>query len=238
MKAKDETPKEALRADPPREAGEAGREESGEEEWYLPVYNGEVRPVRRTEREEITALLQLGMKQRDFLPEYELLREMAEDEGVTVREWVRDRADRHEKALLSDAVEKYGERDGTAFYEMHRQSRLARCREQEEREKAREMSEKQREASRWQSEFAELKEAVPRFETPEDVPLQVKNLALARGIPLLDAYHRFAFDERRRAMEEKFEEEMARALSTGPLSATERGGPDSAREAFLRGLSL
>lgn len=204
---------------------------------YLPVYNGEVCPVRVADRQEVTTLLQLGMKQRDFLPVYERLTRLAGDAGaVSVKAFVEQLYETEEEKRLQSAMATFGEEHGKRVYELEREKREQRYAMLAQEQEARENREKDDRQARTQREFEELRREYPAYTAMHQLPATVVEQAGAKHISLLDAYNRFVLAEQRRA---KAAEESGRAAAVGSTgSLAQQGGePVSAeREAFLRGL--
>ena len=213
------------------EPDEAESTSSSEETVYMPVFNGEVRPIRADDREEITTLLQLGMKQRDFLPEYEMLRQIAADIGMSsVKELVGTVAQQYEERLLQKAIAAYGEREGREFYELHRQSRTRRVEEQKAAAKKRQDDA----TDKLVRDFEELQREYPDIRTFQDVPRSVIENALTKGISLLDAQNRFVLTEQKRVGATAEASGKAGKSAVGSLASS--GVPEMPEmEAFLSG---
>lgn len=219
--------------------GSAADERAGqtEETVYMPVYNGEVIPVKASDREQITTLLQLGMKQKAFLPEYEALRQLACDIGApSVKGLVELLSKQHEERLQREALGRYGEEDGKRFYELQRAERLRRF-DRETAALKEEQHEKEREAAdRLAEQFVELQTAYPQFADIRQVPYPVVQTALQKGISLLDAQNRFVLSEQRRAAQSRRAQEQAARESTGSLADNGEQPENPEMEAFRNGL--
>ncbi len=209
-----------------------------EEAVFRPVYNGQEIPLKASQHEEITSLLQLGMKQRDFLPTYERLSFLAKEDGATsVRTWVERLVQEREDAYRELAVSRYGEEAGGRFYALERQERERRFAERDAQAQA------QREATdgrlarqeRLAAEMVELQEQYPQYRSVREVPPQVVELSLRENISLLDAHNRFALSERQRLERADTEGRRAACASTGSLRG-EPAAPPSPMDAFLAGL--
>ncbi|MGN0171548.1 MAG: hypothetical protein ACI39E_02040 [Acutalibacteraceae bacterium] len=226
-------------APPAQNAKDAADEHAGqtEETVYMPVYNGEVIPVKASDREQITTLLQLGMKQKAFLPEYEALRQLACDIGApSVKGLVELLSKQHEERLQREALERYGEEDGKRFYELQRAERLRRF-DRETAALEEEQHEKEREAAdRLAEQFVELQTAYPQFADIRQVPYPVVQTALQKGISLLDAQNRFVLSEQRRAAQSRRAQEQAARESTGSLADNGEQPENPEMEAFRNGL--
>lgn len=210
---------------------------AAEEGVYLPVYNGEVCPVKATQREEITTLLQLGMKQREFLPVYEQLTRLAKDAGAaSVKAFVENLYDREEKQRLEQAVLDFGEENGRRFYELERAERRRRYDELAKQEENRLKEGEQQLVSRMANEFQEIRQEHPEYTDIRMLPPSVVKEALEQGISLRDAHNRFLLAEQRRTAMQAASSKAAAAGSTGSLSQKDGDTSSGEREAFLLGL--
>lgn len=203
----------------------------------MPVYNGEVRPIRANEREEITTLLQLGMKQREFLPSYERLSRLAKENGMpSVKALIDRMCDRHETHLRERAIGQYGEENGQRFYEMDRAQRERRYEALMSEEAARGQQQREDDARRLAEQFVQLQQEYPQYADVCQVPQQVLESALQNGISLLDAQNRFVLAEQRRQERQKRDSAAAADGSTGSLGGNAQASKPSVMEAFLAGL--
>jgi len=200
---------------------------------YLPVYNGEVRPIRADDRREITSLLQLGMKQRDFLPDYERLSRLAADSGdKSVRALIDRLCEAAEKERLDNAVNMYGEENGRRFYELERSERMRRYDELMRQQHTQTAVTPE---VRLADEFVQLQKSHPEIGDIRQLPREVIEAAVVEGIPLADAHNRFVLAEQKRREEHAAKEQDASAASTGSLSQN-GDTPLSAMDAFVSGL--
>ncbi len=203
---------------------------------YLPIYNGNVCPIRADAREEITTLLQLGMKQRDFLPQYERLSRLAADHGdASVKALIDRLCETAEKERFVNAVKTYGETDGKRFYEMERAARERRYEELEREKTSREQQAENDRAQRLADQFSQLQAAYPEYTDIRHLPREVIQSALTQDISLLDAYHRFTIAEQQRRKQEVSDAAAANKAATGSLAQTDHTAP-SAIDAFVSGL--
>ncbi len=203
------------------------------DENYLPVYNGEVHPIRASDRQEITTLLQLGMKQRDFLPHYERLSRLAADSGdKSVKALIDRLCETAEKERLDKAVNTYGEEDGKRFYELERAQRTRHYDEQMRQQ--RETADRTL-AHRLADEFVLLQKAHPELGDIRKLPREVIEAAVTEGVSLIDAHNRFMLAEQKRRDEHAAAEQHASATTTGSLSQY-GDTPLSAMDAFVSGL--
>ncbi|MBQ4617049.1 MAG: hypothetical protein IJB27_01585 [Clostridia bacterium] len=216
----------------------ASDSECSSTEVYTPVYNGEIISVKASDREEITTLLQLGMKQRDLLPMYEQMTRLAKEEGEpSLKAWVEKRVQEREEMLRLQAVERYGEEDGARFYEMERREREERYRslseEQHRRDEERAAWRDRHEAMA--EEFCALCAMHPDVTAFRQVPDEVFRVRQEEGISLLDAFNRVKLLEERRVQKAHEASRVAAETATGSLAASPEA-PPSAIEAFRAGL--
>ena len=220
----------------PQEVPSTGQEENAL--VYTPIYKGKTYTVRADDRQEVTTLLQLGMKHREFLPTYERLARLAVDlGGRSVTAFIDNLCDRQEDILREQAVAAYGEEAGQRFYELERAERDRRyqsaqqgvCDELDRSKASRE--------AMLAEQFVELQEWYPEFADFRDVPSDVVEQALDRGISLLDAHHRAVITAERYDREQRLSQQTAAAQTTGSLSF---GGGETASpmDAFLTGLHM
>ncbi|MBQ3094260.1 MAG: hypothetical protein IJC52_03720 [Clostridia bacterium] len=216
---------------------ESAAQQTPDENTYLPVYNGKVCPVRADDRQEITTLLQLGMKQRDFLPSYERLTRMARDLGMpSVKALIDGLCDARENTLLQEALETYGEEHGRRFYELEKAQREQRYNELTAEKQAQTRAEAEDDAARLAEQFSELAKVYPQCRDIRELPPSVVQTAIAKNIPLLDAYNRFVIAEQQRQQQQAAQSAKAAAQSTGSLADAVADAPSSAMDAFLSGL--
>lgn len=204
------------------------------EDTYWPVYNGEKHPIRMSQREEITTLLQLGMKQRDILPQYERLTRLAAVSGdASVKALIDRLCETQETESLQAAIAAYGEKEGRRFYEMERERHQRRYEalmaEQENRAVQKD------DAMRLAEEFAQLQQHYPEMTDVRQLSPQVIATALEKRISLLDAQNRFVISEQKRQKRAEAEAAEAAKATTGTL-AHGADTPPSAMDAFLAGL--
>ncbi len=204
------------------------------DEMYLPIYNGEVRPVRANDKEEITTLLQLGMKQRDFLPSYERLSRLAAQTGESVKAFIDRLCEDSEQKRLEEAIGEFGEEKGRRYYELDRADRERRYTQLCEQQAATDGSDDH--AQRLAMEFVQLREMYPQYSDIRQVPPYVTQSALTNGISLLDAHNRFAIAEQQRQQQSRASSAAAATQSTGSLVSGNGNAKSSVLEAFMEGL--
>lgn len=211
---------------------------SPDEAVYTPVYNGQTVSLRASDREQITTLLQLGMKQRDFLPTYERLSFLAKEDGASsVKAWVEQLVQERETAYRDAAVQTYGAEAGERYYAMERRERERRYTARDPEEQRRQADERERQATneRLAAELIALQAQFPQYGSIRDVPQTVIDTALRDKIPLLDAHNRYTLAEQQRREREQAQSRAAASHSTGSLRG-EQGTAPTPLDAFLAGL--
>lgn len=218
------------------ELPEETTEQACEEDVYMPVFKGQTIPIRANDRQEITTLLQLGMKHREFLPTYERLAKLTADVGGrSVTSFIENLCDRQEDLLREQAIAAYGEEAGQRFYEMERESRQHRYEHTQRQlgEELEQLSAMQEE--KLASDFLELQAEYPEYTDFHAVEREIVETALEKNISLLDARNRFVLAEQKRREQQARSEQQAADQTTGSLSQNGDDAP-SAMDAFLTGL--
>ncbi len=202
---------------------------NAEEMTYMPVYKGKVIPIKANDREEITTLLQLGMKQREMQPLMEDLQLLATQCGAkSIRELIESSRRSYEEQALSESIAAYGEKEGLARFEREREAaRQSIAPPTDERAAMHE---------RLAGEFIELREAFPDYARVSDLPTDVVQTALTQGISLTDALLRYRHAEQRRVEAEKAAAKSGAARSIGSLQQAAGQTTAAVMDAFLRGL--
>jgi len=197
---------------------------------YLPVYKGKVYPMRASDTQEITTLLQLGMKQREWQPLLEDLQMLAEKDGArSVREWIGRSVEEYDRQTLEAAVELFGEKEGRRQFEWMREQSRRRLSDQA-------TDDRQEMQERLATEFVELRREFPDYTSVTQLPDEVLETALVQGVPLMDALLRFQHRENRRSKAHRQVAAAATASGVGSLRQTAADGRSSAMDAFLKGL--
>lgn len=218
------------------ESVETNADEGGEPEYYLPVYKGQVRPVDPSNREEITELLQLGLHQREMTPLMDDLRSLAHDCGANdIREFIDNSRKNFEAAQLQAAIQKYGEKDGRAFYESQKSQRQAAFKRRAEEVAAENAKSAGAINERLADEFVELQAIHPELTAIEDVPKAVLQIRLRHGIALQDAYNRYAVQNQRKSMAQQHTAALAAKAATGSLKDSAENKTDPVIAAFISG---
>ncbi len=207
------------------------------EDTYWPVYNGEVCPIKVADREEITTLLQLGMKQRAFLPVYERLTRLAQDANVpSVQAFVEQLYETKEQEYRDAALSAYGDEQGQRVYELEREQRERRYAALAAKQQTVEQESEQARQQRLRGEFEEIRRDYPQYTDIRKLPASVIAEAAEKRLSLVDAHNRFVLAEQRRAAAERKAQLAAASVTTGSLSAQTPDTVSAEREAFLMGL--
>ena len=203
---------------------------------FTPVYNGAVTPIKASDTDEVTTLLQLGMKQRAFLPVYEQLEQLAHESGAkSVAEFVKSAYEHNEKKHLDDAISLYGQEGGERFYAYDKAERgKAFSRYQQQAADAEQAAIQSRNAA-LAEQFLEMQAEYPEFAEFKDVPKDVIDLSIDKGIHLMDAMARFKRSEERKSAQAIATAQKATAAATGSMTDTADVGEDPLWAAFKRG---
>lgn len=207
-----------------------------EEVVFTPVYKGQVVPIAASDRQEIETLLQLGMKQREVLPTWERLRQMAHESGMqSVEALVQSLVDNREQRLLEQAISDYGEEKGKRFYEYDKAQReQAFTRHQEEAKNA-DAAETKALNERLADQFLELQKEYPELTSFSEIPKTVVQTAIEKGIPLLDAMGRYERAEAKKSAAAQAAAATSAKASAGSMQSTEDTGVSAVTNAFKRG---
>lgn len=187
----------------------AKAEENGEK--VIPIkYNKE---IINLDFERAGELAQKGMKFEAISEELEMLRELANAENKTLKQFLVD------LKLKSQNLK--------------RESLVEKCKDDEElkNEVLRLYEQKGEEGDG----FDELKSAFPEIKSREDLPESVIENAMLCGRPLLDEYLRYRLEQEKAVKQNNLNEQKARASSAGSqLNKTRGENPETAE--FLKGL--
>lgn len=201
---------------------------------YNPIYNGKAVPIGADQTDEITTLLQMGMKYRDMAEQRENLHALASLFGMkTADEFVKATLEAKEQELLNEAIAKHGQEDGRIIYEAKKAERMKKFGTHQSTEEAAEAAAKTAIDERMASEFIEMQEYHPEFTSIKDVPLSVIREADAKGITLLDAMNRYVIKNQRAATAAQQKQTQNAKETTGSVADVAGGGSDPAFEAFV-----
>jgi len=204
---------------------------------YMPVYNGKVVPITGDKKAEIETLIQKGMKYDSMSETLEKLNSIAAHlKHNTIREWADATYADMEKTLREDAIREYGPEDGEELYRLRKEERERRFRTYAEKEAEEDSKTRAALEEAIAAQFMELQEVYPEYHSVKEIPQKVVNLALEKGISLLDAKNRIALQQQRQAAAAAQKQESNANASTGSLAGrAEVSNPKL--EAFLAGLN-
>lgn len=203
---------------------------------FTPVYNGEVREIRASDTQEITTLLQLGMKHRDFLPVHEQLKQLAHESGAkSVAEFVNNAFERNEQKYLEEAIASFGKEQGERYYAFQKNERSKAFMRYQDQEQAAQKQAIDDRNARLAEQFLEMQGEYPEYTEFKAVPEEVVELSIQMNIPLLDAMTRFKRAEERKAAAAAQTAKKGEAATTGAMSSVTETGSDPLWNAFLRG---
>ena len=182
---------------------------------FTPVYNGAVTPIKASDTERVTSLLQKGMKFENMADDLEKLHQLASAYGAKTTTEMLDRMLEVRENEKTQRVAKHG-----TFKEAD-----------EAADKASRMAINERLAT----ELVELQGDHPDVASIKDLPKSVVDTALQKGIPLLDAYNRHILKEQKRTASAVQKQTSNQKASVGSLSDSGGETSDPVWEAFLRG---
>ena len=213
-------------------ATEAGaKTDAGEADavTFMPVYKGKVYPIAASDTEEITTLLQLGMKQREMQPLMEDLQRLATAHGSkSIRDFVQRAKEESDTQALEAAVAAYGEQEGRAYFEAQQQRMQQR--------KIVSADDRLLMSERLAAEFYDLRHEFAEYTAIEQLPKEVIHTALRESIPLMDAMLRYQHRQARQVEAGKRAAVRSAAAATGSLRQSGDNRSSAAMDAFLRGL--
>lgn len=215
----------------------AGAQEEPAQLIYTPVFRGEVRPVAAQDRETVTAYLQKGMQYDALMPRMEKLNMLTHMAGAKDADEFLDRmTESYDRSALKEAIDKYGERDGRAFYQTRRDERQRGYRTLTEQNAQEAQNDRDAVNRRLAQQFLELQAEYEDVKSFKDLPSSVVNMALERGISLLDAYNRTLI-RRSRAQRAAKAAQQAAQKSAAPSLRDVSGEDGALEDAFLAGLA-
>ncbi|MBQ9414545.1 MAG: hypothetical protein IJU16_05400 [Clostridia bacterium] len=207
---------------------------------YLPIFKGKVVPIAASDKDRVTTLIQKGMKWDSYVDTANSLNRLAAQLGYkSANEFLTASLEANEQRLLNEAIEKYGEVDGKAFYEMQKAKRDERCQTVADIEQHDAESDRISVAERLATDLVELQaEYEGKFGGIGDVPKSVIQASLEKGISLLDAYNRYYLRSLRTAKTAQKRSEDNQQASTGPLSSDSDDSADPLLAAWQSGLEV
>lgn len=192
------------------EEAEATTPETSENNTFIPVkFNKE---IRNLSIDEASVLAQKGLKYESIEKDYNALKELANEDKMSVPVFLSDLARRRTEEKKATLTEKCGGDEALAEHIL----KLEACADRD-------------------NGFAELKENFPHFESADSLPPQVLENSRLKGTLLLDEYLRYLLAEEKIAKAAALKQKTAEKASTGSL--TNRKGVHSPEtEEFLKGL--
>ena len=201
---------------------------------FTPVYNGKAMPIGADQVDEVTTLLQMGMKYRDTAEMRENLHALANLFGMkTADEFVKATLEAKEQELLNAAIAKHGQEDGRIIYEAQKAERMKKFGTYKSNEDAADAAARTALDERMANEFVAMQEYHPEFTSIKDVPLSVIREADAKGITLLDAMNRYVIKNQRAASAAQQKQTQNAKETTGSVADQAGGGSDPVMEAFV-----
>ena len=203
---------------------------------FTPVYNGAVNPIKASDTERVTTLLQKGMKFEHMADDLEKLHQLTAAYGAkNSTEMLDMMLKARESAEKAEYIRKYGQEAGEKLFEIERAKRAEKHGTFKDAEAAADKASRDAINERLAVELVELQAERPEVLSIEDVPRSVVDMALQKGIPLLDAYNRYALKEQKRAGAAAQQQAANQKAATGSLANGGDEASDPVWEAFLRG---
>ena len=204
---------------------------------FTPVYNGVVTPVRASDAERVTTLLQKGMKFERMAEDLEKLHQLKAAYGVkTTAELLDGMLEKREAAVKAAYVTLYGEAGADRVLELEKEQRNARNGTFHETDQAADNISLQTVRDRLADEFRVLRAEHPEVTSVHNVPQAVLRMSLQTGIALSDAFNRHILNEQRcvaRAAQKRANNQQSAA---GSLSDGGYDAGDPVTEAMMRGI--
>lgn len=203
---------------------------------FTPVYNGAVTPIKASDTERVTSLLQKGMKFENMADDLEKLHQLASAYGAKTTTEMLDRMlEVRENAVKEEYIRQYGKEAGEKLYEVEKTQRVAKHGTFKEADEAADKASRMAINERLATELVELQGDHPDVASIKDLPKSVVDTALQKGIPLLDAYNRHILKEQKRTASAVQKQTSNQKASVGSLSDSGGETSDPVWEAFLRG---
>ena len=204
---------------------------------FTPVYNGAVTPIKASDTDRVTALLQKGMKFENMADDLEKLHQLTAAYGAKTTSEMLDRIlEERENTVKEEYIRKYGKEAGEKLYEVEKTQNAAKRGTFKEADEAADKASRTAINERLATEFAELQADHPDVASIKDLPKSVVDTALRKGIPLLDAYNRHVLKEQQRAASAVQKQVSNQKASVGSLSDSGGEVSDPVTEAMLRGV--
>lgn len=192
------------------EEAEATTPEASENNTFIPVkFNKE---IRNLSIDEASVLAQKGLKYESIEKDYNALKELANEDKMSVPIFLLDLARRRNEDKKASLTEKCGGDTELAEHILSLESKVSP-----------------------DNGFAELKESFPEIVSADNLPPQVLENAELKGTLLLDEYLRYLLAEERSAKAAALKQKTAEKASTGSLM-NRKGAHNPETEEFLKGL--
>ena len=187
--------------------------------------------------EEATVFAQKGLKWDSFTPTHEKLKFLANATNQSVEQLVDALVDCNEKDLYSKILEECGGKEELAnrLYEADKKKWQYTVDQLQNEEAKAAKTEQEQLTDRLANEFLELSQEVPEMKDISAVPDKVLEMAVEKGIPLLDAFLRYERSEARKAQELRSKAEASARNSTGSMKGA-TNAPSPEIDAMMRGL--
>lgn len=216
--------------------GNAGGDAVEDGMIFTPVYNGAVTPIKASDTERVTNLLQKGMKFEHMADDLEKLHQLTAAYGAkNTTEMLDMMLGARERAAKEEYVRKYGKEAGEKLFELEKTQRAAKRGTFKDADEAADKASRDAVNNRLAAELAELQGDHPELASIKDVPQSVIDMALQKGIPLLDAYNRYTLKEQKRAASAAQKQADNQKAATGSLADGGSEVSDPVWEAFVSG---
>lgn len=204
---------------------------------FMPVYNGQAIPIGADQTEEITTLLQMGMKYRDTAEQREKLHQLAACFGLkSIDEFVEVSIRERDKAQLDELVREHGQEAGKLLFEAHKAAREKQFGTFKDADAKRDAEAKAAVEQRLAEQFVEMQTMHPDYTSIKDVPAAVIREATSKGISLLDAMNRYVIQNQRAADAAKHKQQQNAQVTTGSVADLAGGGSDPVLAAWRAGV--
>ncbi len=209
-----------------------------EELIFTPVYNGAVQPIKASDTARVTTLLQKGMKFENMTEDLEKMHRLSAAYGTkSVSELLDLMLGAREKSERESYVRKYGKEAGERLYELENAQRAQKAGSFKEAQAAADEASSKAIHERLAGEFTELQGEYPTLASIKEVPKEAINLALQKGISLLDAYNRYTLKQQRRTDAAARQQAKNEQSSVGSVAGSAANVSDPVWEAFMQGVA-
>lgn len=204
---------------------------------FTPVYNGAVIPIRASDTERVTTLLQKGMKFERMAEDLEKLHQLKAVYGAkTTAELLDGMLERRESAVRAAYAREYGEKAADRVLALEKAERAAKVGTFREADQTADKASLQTLHERLAREFIQLKAEHSEITAFRDVPRAVIETALQTGVPLPDAFNRHILNEQTRVAQAAQKQASNQQSAVGSLSDSGGDATDPVTEAMLRGV--